>query len=104
MEKNLIDYFKARLLRFVVAMLCVFTSIGIASAQEPGTVSGTVTSASDGEPLIGASVLVKGTTIGTDTDIDGKFTVKAKKGDVLQFRYVGYEPLKLRSATATSST
>lgn len=96
MEKNLIDYFKARLLRFVVAMLCVFTSIGIASAQEPGTVSGTVTSASDGEPLIGASVLVKGTTIGTDTDIDGKFTVKAKKGDVLQFRYVGYEPLKFK--------
>lgn len=96
MEKNLIDYFKARLLRFVVAMLCVFTSIGIASAQEPGTVSGTVTSASDGEPLIGASVLVKGTTIGTDTDIDGKFTVKAKKGDVLQFRYVGYEPSEVK--------
>ena len=94
MEKNLIDYFKARLLRFVVAMLCVFTSIGIASAQEPGTVSGTVTSASDGEPLIGASVLVKGTTIGTDSD--GKFTVKAKKGDVLQFRYVGYEPSEIK--------
>ncbi len=96
MEKNLIDYFKARLLRFVMAMLCVFTSIGIASAQEPGTVSGTVTSVSDGEPLIGASVLVKGTTIGTDTDIDGKFTVKAKKGDVLQFRYVGYEPSEVK--------
>lgn len=96
MEKNLIDYFKARLLRFVMAMLCVFTSIGIASAQEPGTVSGTVTSASDGEPLIGASVLVKGTTIGTDTDIDGKFTVKAKNGDVLQFRYVGYEPSEVK--------
>ncbi len=77
-------------------MLCVFTSIGIASAQEPGTVSGTVTSASDGEPLIGASVLVKGTTIGTDTDIDGNFTVKAKKGDVLQFRYVGYEPSEVK--------
>ena len=96
MEKNLIDYFKARLLRLVMAMLCVFTSIGIASAQEPGTVSGTVTSASDGEPLIGASVLVKGTTIGTDTDIDGNFTVKAKKGDVLQFRYVGYEPSEVK--------
>lgn len=96
MEKNLIDYSRARLLRFVMAMLCVFTSIGIASAQEPGTVSGTVTSASDGEPLIGASVLVKGTTIGTDTDIDGKFTVKAKKGDVLQFRYVGYEPSEVK--------
>lgn len=96
MEKNLIDYFKARLLRFVMAMLCVFTSIGIASAQEPGTVSGTVTSASDGEPLIGASVLVKGTTIGTDTDIDGNFTVNAKKGDVLQFRYVGYEPSEVK--------
>ena len=96
MEKKLIDYFKARLLRIVVAMLCVFTSIGIASAQEPGTVSGTVTSASDGEPLIGASVLVKGTTIGTDTDIDGNFTVKAKKGDVLQFRYVGYEPSEVK--------
>lgn len=103
MEKNLIDYSKARLLRFVMAMLCVFTSIGIASAQEPGTVSGTVTSASDGEPLIGASVLVKGTTIGTDTDMDGKFTVKAKKGDVLQVRYVGYEPSEVKVGDQTTN-
>ncbi len=95
MKKNLIDYFKARLLRFVMAMLCVVTSIGIAAA-EPDTVTGTVTSASDGEPLIGATILVKGTSIGTDADIDGRFTIKAKKGDILQIRYVGYEPSEVK--------
>ncbi len=53
-------------------------------------VSGLVLDA-DGEPLIGASVMVKGTQNGTLTDLDGRFKINAKKGDVLTVRYVGYE-------------
>ena len=41
-------------------------------------------------PLIGATVLVKGTTVGVSTDIDGNFTIKAKPGQTLQVSYVGY--------------
>lgn len=53
------------------------------------TIHGTVTSASDGLPLPGANVLVKGTTNGTITDFDGRFTITANVGDKLVFAYVG---------------
>lgn len=59
-----------------------------AAAQQEGKVTGTVVDADGG--VIGATVAVKGTQIGTATDIDGNFSVKAKKGDVLVISYVGY--------------
>lgn len=43
-----------------------------------------------GEALIGVNVVVRGTSSGAITDIDGNFTIKVKKGDVLEFSYVGY--------------
>ncbi len=51
------------------------------------------------EPVIGAAVQVKGTTIGTITDFDGKFTIETEKGAVLQFSYLGYQPLEMHAAT-----
>ena len=71
-------------------MLCLFVLLmgttGIVCAQN--IVTGTVEDA-DG-PLIGASVLVKGTTVGTITDFDGNFTIEANVGDELEFSYMGY--------------
>ena len=58
-------------------------------AQEPINVTGTVYDGFD-EPLIGVTVMVKGTTNGTATDIDGNFALKAAKGDVITFSYIGY--------------
>ncbi|NRD21605.1 SusC/RagA family TonB-linked outer membrane protein [Winogradskyella litoriviva] len=60
-------------------------------AQEK-TVTGTVTTKSDGLPLPGASVIVKGTSKGQQTDFDGKFTIKVNQGDVLVISYVGMTP------------
>lgn len=57
-------------------------------AQEK-TVTGTVTTASDGLPLPGANVIVKGTSRGAQTDFDGKYSIKANTGDVLVFSYIG---------------
>lgn len=57
---------------------------------EAGTVTGVVVD-SEGEPLIGATVLVKGSSTGTATDIDGKFSLKASAGQELQISYVGYQ-------------
>ena len=57
--------------------------------KTPITVSGTVTD-SKGEPLIGVSILVKGTSNGTITDMDGNFKIQAAKGDVLEVSYIGY--------------
>ena len=45
----------------------------------------------DGQPLVGASVIIKGTTTGTSTDIAGNFTVRAKNGAVLSVGFVGYK-------------
>ena len=53
-------------------------------------VKGTVIDGATGEPFFGVSVLVKGTTVGTDTQADGTFSVPAKVGDVLQFSFIGY--------------
>ena len=61
--------------------------VQISFAQQ-GTITGKV---SDGSgPLPGVSVIVKGSTIGTETDFDGKYSIKASSGDILTFRYLGY--------------
>ncbi len=72
----------------LVLMLVLF---GVGSMLAQRTVQGTVT-AEDGEPLIGASVLVKGTTVGTTTDYDGKYSLTVPEGNnTLVFSYTGYE-------------
>ena len=73
-----------RLIVFMAAMLLTFVSY----AQS--TVSGVVRSEGDNETLPGVSVLVKGTTRGTVTDLDGKFQVEAAAGEVLSVSYIGY--------------
>ena len=57
-------------------------------AQSVRGISGTVTS--DGEPLIGASVVEKGTTNGTLTDVDGKFTLSVKENATIEVSYIGF--------------
>ena len=58
--------------------------------KEQITVSGTVTSMEDNEPLPGVSIIIKGTTVGTTTDLDGKYSINATEDDVLQFSYIGF--------------
>ncbi|MFD1063001.1 SusC/RagA family TonB-linked outer membrane protein [Winogradskyella litorisediminis] len=53
-------------------------------------ITGTVTDGSSSAPLPGVNVLIKGTTTGTNTDFDGKYTINANTGDVLVFSYVGF--------------
>lgn len=60
------------------------------------TVTGVVTSQSDQLPVIGATVMIEGTTTGTATDFDGKFTIDAKDTDVLVFSYVGMNTEKVK--------
>lgn len=53
-----------------------------------------VVSDQSGEPLPGVSISVKGTTSGTITDVNGQFTIQAKKGNTLVFSYIGYQKLE----------
>ncbi len=59
---------------FLLLMTIIGVSLG-ATAQER-TISGIVISGDDNEPIVGATVMVVGTTIGTTTDIDGRFTIQ----------------------------
>lgn len=93
------DYCReSRLLRTALVTLCLLTCVGLANA-EPVTVSGTVTSAADGEPLIGVTVQVKGTSVGTTTDFDGNYVIKTEMGATISFSYVG---MQTREVTVTS--
>lgn len=64
-------------------------NMSIQETQQTKTVTGTVVDAA-GIPVIGANVLVKGTTNGTITDIDGNFTLEVSASDVLEISYIGY--------------
>ena len=68
-----------------------FTAEAQTQQATAGKVTGTVTD-SKGEPLIGATVQVKNSKVGTATDIDGRFSLNAKPGDVLVVSYVGQQP------------
>ena len=48
-----------------------------------------------GEPVIGANVIKKNSTLGTITDLNGTFSIEAVKGDVLQVTYLGYIPVEI---------
>ena len=70
--------------------LIFLLGFGFFSTLSAQTVSGTLTDES-GDPLIGVNVLVKGTDVGTITDIDGNYTINASSSDVLVYSYVGFK-------------
>ncbi len=76
---------------FSLFLVVGMTAFGIAQKK----VSGTVTDASNGDALIGANVLVKGSGTGTITDIDGTYSLSASEGEVLVFSYAGYTDQEL---------
>ena len=80
--------------RYLLSLVVLLVgATGLAFSQN--IVTGTVEDA-DG-PLIGASVLVQGTTRGTVTDFDGKFSIEANVGDEIEFSYMGYTSQTLKA-------
>ena len=86
---------KQKLLGFVILFIGL---IGGLQAQ----VTGIVTDGKNGEALIGASVTVKGTAVGTITDIDGSYSISATASDVLVFSFVGYNEFEATVGNRTS--
>ncbi|WP_269237521.1 SusC/RagA family TonB-linked outer membrane protein [Flavobacterium flavigenum] len=82
---------------FLVLLLALVAQITFAQER---AVSGTV-SDNAGMPLPGVSVLVKGTKAGTQTDFDGKFSIKASQSQILVFSYIG---MKSQEVAASSTT
>ena len=73
-----------------VILILSISPLEISGQNNSGIVSGSVFNSGQ-EPLVGVSVFVKGTNIGTMTDADGRFSVKAEDGQSLEFRYIGYD-------------
>nr|WP_321378778.1 TonB-dependent receptor [uncultured Bacteroides sp.] len=104
--KNLLNKYA-----ILAVMLCSF---GLVSAQNSDvtTVTGTVLEQSSGQPLIGVSIWVKGSTQGTMTDLNGAFSIKTKVGETLKVSYIGYtaqevkvsgKPIKISLTVNTKS-
>jgi len=87
-------------LKYEITSTEIILSAAPAAADKKSTtqkMSGVVVDA-NGEPVIGASVMAVGTSIGTITDFDGKFTIEAAKGAKLQISYIGYKTLEMAGA------
>jgi TonB-linked SusC/RagA family outer membrane protein len=87
-------------LSFAIALFLSLSSFSVFAQSK--TVSGSVTDAETGSPVISATVVVKGQKGGAITDAQGFFTIKASDGDVLQISNVGYETLEVTAASALS--
>lgn len=83
MKKHLIHF-------LLVAVLSVFSAAAFAQT----TVRGQLVDSETGEPLVGAAVMIEGTSQGTVTDIDGYFKQSVAQGGTLLFKYVGFKDLK----------
>lgn len=81
---------KRKLLSLLVLMF-----IGVQAALAQNNVTGQVVD-ENSEPLIGASVKVKGSSVGAPTDLDGNFTLKAEPGATLVVSYIGYETREVK--------
>jgi len=80
---------KTKFNRILTLLLALVVQISFAQEK---IVSGTVSDNSGALP--GVSILIKGTTTGTETDFNGKYSLKAKTGDVLSFSYLGYKTVE----------
>ncbi|WP_010522153.1 SusC/RagA family TonB-linked outer membrane protein [Aquimarina agarivorans] len=104
-KKGLVNFKRKRSLGSVVPLLFLATGFNVVSANGiealhkyendkvnvvVQTITGTIVDA-DGIPLPGATVVIKGTSKGTQTDFDGNFIIDANAGDVLEISYVGFK-------------
>ena len=85
--------------QYLLTLFCLCVSM-IALAQQK-TITGTVIDTRH-EPVIGASVLEKGTSNGTITNLDGEYSLKVSPGATLVFSYIGYKTQEIRVSANTN--
>ena len=87
--------------KLMLLLACLFVGIGLVTAQTQ-KVTGVVISEEDGQPVVGASVLVKGTTQGTITDVDGNFNLSNIPSSAKDFADFVYRYANARGGNQTS--
>lgn len=98
LDGNLPPYNKAaeRKNRILSLLFFFMAFISVQVYAQDIKVSGTVISGADNYPIIGANILVKGTTIGTITDVDGNFSFEVPQGSTLVISYIGYQAQEIK--------
>ncbi|CAA0224617.1 SusC/RagA family TonB-dependent receptor precursor [Tenacibaculum maritimum] len=81
---------KKKSLHIMYMVFILLFTIPSSSFGQEKTITGTIISSDDKFPLPGASVMIKGTVRGTETDFDGNYAIKANKGDIISFSFIGY--------------
>lgn len=84
-------------LKVCAAVLSLF-GMSVIPMGAQSVLSGTVVTASDGQPIVGAYVLVKGTTVGTTTEVDGTFRIEASSGTILEVSQMGYVTRQVKAS------
>lgn len=84
--------------KLLLIFSCIFFSVGLVYSQKSITATGTVID-DTGIEVVGASVVLKGTTTGVATDIDGKFSLNVPEGGTLVFSLIGMQTLEMKAAT-----
>ncbi|MGF7138166.1 SusC/RagA family TonB-linked outer membrane protein [Roseimarinus sediminis] len=84
----------------MIFLLSASISLPALAVSQQMEVTGKVVTADDQTPIIGATVVIKGTTRGTTTDIDGNFSIEASAGDLLLVSFIGYAPRELAAESS----
>ena len=95
-KRNGCVHSKPYLFTILFSLLCLLLQTGMVYAQQTATVDGIVVDEA-GVPIIGATVKVKNETIGTTTDMDGKFSLKAPVKSTLVVTYIGYRQAEAKT-------
>ncbi|HBO28778.1 MAG TPA: SusC/RagA family TonB-linked outer membrane protein, partial [Leeuwenhoekiella sp.] len=96
MKQNMLQLKSIAICSLVMLLLCFSFDVKATTISQPQqTVSGTVTTAADGMPLPGVTVVVKGTSNGTTTDFDGNYELEVAADAVLSFSYVGMKTIDI---------
>ncbi|MEM1124339.1 MAG: SusC/RagA family TonB-linked outer membrane protein, partial [Bacteroidota bacterium] len=87
--------------KFLKHFLVLFGVLFSMVAFAQNTITGKITDADNGEPLIGVNIIIQGTSDGTITDFDGNYSLEASEGDVLVYSYTGYAEQELTVGAST---
>ncbi|WP_082229537.1 SusC/RagA family TonB-linked outer membrane protein [Prolixibacter bellariivorans] len=92
--------------RIMAVLTLVFLVVPGFAQNQLTTINGTVVGADDGSPIPGATIVIKGTSTGTVSNIDGHFTLQAKPTDVLEVSFIGYttQTIPLNGKTSVTIT
>ena len=101
MKKSVILCFCNVVLSLVLTLACIQAVPVQASPLQSKTITGVITSGTDGFPLIGVSVQVQENSTGSITDLDGRYSVQASEGQTLVFSYIGFKSQTIKIGTSS---